>query len=168
MRNLTLTLVVAIAIMGGFYTGFRYEKSKADAAVPSSPAAAGTGRTGAGTAASPSTGAGAGAGAGGAGAGGGGFGGRGTIGTVSSLNGSTLTLKDAQGNSVTVNLQPTTTVTKTVAGSTGDLTQGVTVTVAGQRTADGTVTATSVTIVPAGTALGGGRGAPAASPSPGG
>jgi hypothetical protein len=65
-------------------------------------------------------------------------------------------------------LQPSTTVTKTVSGSTADLAQGATVTVTGQRGSDGTVTATAVTIVPAGTAFGGGGRGALASPSPGG
>ena len=169
MRNLTLALIVAIAVMGGFYSGFRYEKSKADAAAanPTSSltgaaaAAANTAKAGGGAA--PSPGATTGAGAGGAG---GGFG-RGTLGTVSSISGATLTIRDAQGNDVKVQLQPSTTVTKTLSGSATDLTQGVNVTVIGQRAADGTITATAITIVPAGFTIGGGGGGRGAPPSPG-
>ena len=156
MRNLTVSLVVAIALMGGFYSGFKYEKSKAPEAAASPAAFAGTGGTGttgtgrgAGASASPGTG-----GTGGAG-GAGGFGGRGTFGQVESVNGSVLTLKDAQGNEVKVQLQPSTTITKTVTGSASDLAQGVNVTVTGQRGSDGSVTATAITIVPAG--AGGGQ-----------
>lgn len=152
MRNLTVSLVVAIALMGGFYTGFRYEKSKVPEASASPAAFAGTGGTGGtgttgrgaggGTAASPGPGA--------TGGGGGGFAGRGTFGQIESISGNTITIKDAQGNQVKVQLQSSTTITKTVAGSTSDLAQGVNITVSGQRGSDGTVTATSINIVPAG------------------
>lgn len=140
MRNLTISLVVAIALMGGFYSGFRYEKSKVPQAAASPAAFAGVGGGGGGTA-SPGTG-----GTGGAG----GFVGRGTFGQVESVNGNLLTIKDAQGSEVKVQLQASTTITKTVGGAKGDLTQGVNVTVTGQRGTDGTVTAVAVNIVPAG------------------
>ena len=166
MRNLTFSLIVAIAVMGGFYTGFRYEKSKVPdtsgtsngVAALNAAAAAGTGRTGAGPSPSPSGGTVVSGGAGGFG--------RGTLGTVSSISGNTLTIKDAQGNDVKVQLLGSTTVTKTVAGSAADLTQGVNVTVVGQRAADGTITATAITIVPAGVTIGGGGGGGRGAPSP--
>lgn len=167
MRNLTVSLIVAIAVMGGFYAGFRYEKSKVPDSSAGSPVAGlnsagapgtGAGRTATGTSPSPGTG--------GTTTGGGSFAGRGTFGSVVSISGNTLTIKDAQGNDVKVTLQDSTTVTKTVTGSTSDLVAGANVTVAGQRAADGSVTATNITIVPAGSGVAIGRGAPP--PSPGG
>jgi uncharacterized protein DUF5666 len=155
MRNLTFSLIVAIAVMGGFYTGFRYEKSKVpdtsgqnNSVAAINAAGTGAGATRAGAGASPSPG------AGGVVTGGAGGFGRGTLGTISSISGNTLTIKDAQGNDVKVQLDSSTTVTKTVSGSVSDLAQGINVTVIGQRTADGTITATAITIVPARTTSG--------------
>lgn len=145
MRNLTVGLVVAVALMGGFYAGFRYERSKAAPAAP----VATTGPAGA-AAATPAARAGTGPSPG---AGVGGFGGRGTAGQVVSLDGSTLTIRDSQGTEVRVTLQGSTAVSRTVPGSAGDLTQGAAVTVAGQRGSDGSVAATAITILPAGAAV---------------
>jgi hypothetical protein len=156
MRSLTIGLGLLIFGLGGFYGGAKFEAGK----VPATPsltganaaaAAGGTGAAGRGTA----TG---GAATGGAGAlgGGGGFGGRGTFGQVTAINGDTLTLQDAQGNQIKVQLQPNTTVTKTVQGAKSDLATGNTVTVVGQRGSDGTVSATTITIIPAGSGPGGG------------
>lgn len=146
MRNLTVSLIVAIGVMGGFYVGFRYEKSKVPDTTNTSSAniaaLQGAARQAVAGATPVATG-------GGTGSGGGGFAGRGTIGTVESIAGNVLTIKDAQGNEVKVQLQSSTTITKTVSGSTSDLTQGVNVAVAGQRGSDGSVTANSITIVPA-------------------
>jgi hypothetical protein len=153
MNNLTIALVVVIAALGGFYGGAKVEQGKVPAAAASPVLPAGGGAGGAG---------GAGATGGTGGTGGGGFGGfaRGTAGQVTAISGNTLTITTAAGQQVKVQLSDTTTITKTVQGSRTDLQQGATVTVAGQRAADGSVTATSVTILPAGTTLpaGGGGG----------
>ncbi len=172
MRNVTLALIIAIGVMGGFYSGFKFEQSKAGSSAsgsPSTPTALAAGGAGAGGAGTGSTGSGT-TGAGNAGAGaagaGGGFGGRGTFGSVVSLSGSTLTIKDAQGNDVKVQLQGSTTISKTVSAQSSDLSQGVNVTVAGQRNSDGSVNATAITIVPAGAAFAGGGGGGRGAPSP--
>lgn len=73
----------------------------------------------------------------------------GLTGTVESVNGNTLTVNTAQGP-LTATLSGTTTITKTSTGTPADLVAGVDVVVTGQRGADGSVQATTVTIVPAG------------------
>jgi hypothetical protein len=70
----------------------------------------------------------------------GGFGGQ--AGQVESVSGDTLTLKDRQGQTITVKLTSSTTVRKSATGSLSDVKPGATVTVAGNP-------ATSITILPA-------------------
>jgi hypothetical protein len=77
----------------------------------------------------------------------------GTAGTVKAVNGADVVLTTAQGSLVTVVTSPTTVVTKTVAGTLGDLTPSEAVTVTGSQNADGTYTATRIVI--GGAALGG-------------
>ncbi len=77
-----------------------------------------------------------------------GFGG-GAFGTVKSIDGNTFTLTTAQSE-VKVTLSDTTTFEKTTAGTSADLQAGQDVTVAGQRDANGNITAAQVTILPAG------------------
>ena len=152
MRNLTIALGLLIFGLAGFYGGAKFENGK-QAATPTGAVVAGAGTTGTGAAGA--TGAGRGtagtgaAGGNGAAGGAGGFG-RGTFGQVTAISGDTLTIQDAQGNQIKVQLQPTTSIVKTVTGARTDLATGVTVTVGGQRASDGSVTATTVTIVPAG------------------
>jgi hypothetical protein len=78
----------------------------------------------------------------------GGFGGgrAGTAGTVKTVNGADLVLTTAQGSTVTIVTSPSTAVTKTVAGTLGDLTPGEALTVTGPQNADGTYTATRIVI----------------------
>ncbi len=99
----------------------------------------------------------------GGGAGGGGFG-RGLIGTVSSVDGDTVTVTTQAGN-VKVTVTPSTTFTKSAPGAISDLTKGtnVRVTAAGSSSGNSSgssVTANSIAEVPAG-AGGPGRGAAA-------
>ncbi len=162
MRNLTIALGLLIFGLGGFYGGAKYEAAKLPATPTLTGAGTAAGLAGNGTAAgrggsTPGTGnaGGTGTGFGGGGNGGGGFGGRGTFGQITAINGDTLTVQDAQGNQIKVQLQPNTTVTKSVQGAKSDLSTGATVTVAGQRGSDGTVTANAITIVPAGSGPGG-------------
>ena len=162
MNNLTVSLIVVIAVLGGFYGGFRYEASKVTTASAAATPATGTGatgRTGTGT----GTGAGAGAGGGGAFGGGGGAGGgagfaggRGNAGTITNLTATGFTLHSANGTDTKVTFAPSATVRKTVTGALSELADSVTVTVTGTRDASGNLVATTITIVPA------------ASPSPGG
>ena len=104
--------------------------------------------------------AGGGAGAG-VGAGGGGFlAGRAVQGTIEGIEGNVITLNTFQGPiQVTVASEATIQVTKT--GVIGDLSNGMTVAVTGERSEDGTFTAENVIGLPEGgfRGLGGGRGA---------
>lgn len=87
--------------------------------------------------------------------GGGGLGlgrGLGLQGTVTSINGDTLTLQTANGSTITVKLSSTTTFSKQMTGQRSDITQGATVRVginftAGANPGSGTVDATSLTLV---------------------
>jgi hypothetical protein len=150
MNNLTVALIAVIAVLGGFYGGFRYESGKVatTASAAATPAtggvAAGTGRTGAGTA-----GGGGFAGGGGAGAGAGaGFGGRGNAGTITNLTATGFTLHSANGTDTKVTFASSATVRKTVTGQLSDLSNSVTVTVTGTRDSSGNLVATAITIVP--------------------
>ena len=160
MRNLTDALVVVIAVLGGFYSGWKLSQSRAGSG--GSPSAA----VGFATP-SPSAAAG---GNGGNGGFTGGFAGRGTAGQVTAVSGNVITIHNpTTGQDTKVQLGSDTTVSKTLAGSTADLQPGVNVTVVGQPGADGTVNATSVSIVPAlpggGNGGNGGRGRGTPTPS---
>jgi hypothetical protein len=154
MNNLTVSLIVVVAVLGGFYGGFRYEASKVTTASAAATPATGTGTTGrTGT----GTGAGTGTAGGGGFAGGAGFGGgRGNAGTITNLTATGFTLHSANGTDTKVTFAPSATVRKTVTGALSDLTDTATVTVTGTRDSSGNLVATAITIVPA------------ASPSPGG
>ena len=76
-----------------------------------------------------------------------GFFGGGTTGQVKSIEGNVLTLSTAQ-NVTTVNLSNSTVIEKSVQGSTSDLQPGERVLVAGQRDAQGNITAAQITILP--------------------
>jgi hypothetical protein len=84
-------------------------------------------------------------GAGGTGAGGFGQNGGFTRGTVTSVQGTTVTLTDANGNTVKVTTGDSTKVTLNKEGKVADLQPGQTVTVIGQKGADGSLTATQLT-----------------------
>lgn len=76
--------------------------------------------------------------------------GRGTTGTLASINGNTLTLTTMQGTSVTVNVSDTTTIQKTVAGTISDLQVGESLSVMGAPDANGVIAARSISIRPQG------------------
>jgi hypothetical protein len=157
MKPAVISLAILIGILGGFYGGFRYGETKAVAATT--------------TIASSNSGSGQ-AGQGGRGNFGGGNGaflggqapcpspgatpattgnGRGgASGTITAVGDGTLTLHDARCNTdVKVSFASNATVTKVTQGSTADLKTGETVTVVGQRQADGSVKATAISIQPA-------------------
>jgi hypothetical protein len=98
------------------------------------------------------------------GPGGGGRGG-GVIGTIKSVNGNTMLVSTAQ-NVTTVTLTGSTTIAKTVNGTTADLQPGQNVTVRGQADSSGNVTATTIQLVPAGSFPGRG-GSADQTPTPG-
>jgi hypothetical protein len=151
MSNLIAGLFVVIALMGGFYGGYRYEATK----LPTTQAAA-TG-TGGNNAAGGGGGGRFGGGGGFTGAGGtaggggpaGGFGGRGSIGTVTNLTATGFTLHTIGGTDTKVTFASGAGVRKTVDGALSDLQDLETVTVTGDRDAAGNLTATVITIVPA-------------------
>jgi hypothetical protein len=75
----------------------------------------------------------------------GGFGGAGTTGSVSSLDGNTIYVKENGGNTVKVRLSSATKISKTEGVSREKLYPGDTVSVSGSTAPNGTVNATSVT-----------------------
>jgi hypothetical protein len=74
------------------------------------------------------------------------FFGRGTAGSVKTLEGDTLTLSTAQ-DVTTVTLTADTVVLKTLTGSTADLQPGLRVMVTGERDSSGVLTASQITIL---------------------
>ena len=84
----------------------------------------------------------------------GGFGGRRggggglTIGQVTAVNGTSITIQTFQGADETVDLSSSTAITKTVSGSVSDVAAGESVTVSGTAGSDGAIQATSVQIRP--------------------
>lgn len=156
MNTLTVGLIIAVGILGGFYAGARYGQGHP---LPSSPVAA-------------TQGGGANLGGGGGGAGGGGRGAGGqaaggfvpaATGQIVAVNGDTITVHDRTSNKdVKVNIGSAR-ITKTGEGTPADLTQNVAVTVIGQTGGDGVVTAQTIAIGGAG---GGGRFGGGGQPSP--
>ena len=71
-----------------------------------------------------------------------------TVGRVTSIDGSTITVQTAQGNQK-INLGTSTSVSKIATGATPDLTTGLTIFATGARKEDGSLDAASITQVPA-------------------
>jgi hypothetical protein len=100
----------------------------------------------------------------------GGLGGRGVVGSVTAVSASSITVNTRAG-SVTVAVPSSVKVQKTVAGSIADVKVGENVTVASTTDSSGNRTASSITIVPAGTTIPGfgdgqpGGGAPSGGPA---
>jgi hypothetical protein len=67
-----------------------------------------------------------------------------TAGTITSIDGDTITVKLADGSTVKVSTSDSTTVTKTSKAKVGDLATGDTITVIGQADSSGNVTATRI------------------------
>ncbi|HEV3046322.1 MAG TPA: hypothetical protein VGY13_03080 [Solirubrobacteraceae bacterium] len=92
-----------------------------------------------------------------------------TAGTVAYLDGSTLYVTNAEGNTVKVSTSAATSVTKTVKSSVGAVHPGETVTVVGSTGASGSVSAESISVGASGAGgalaalFGGGRGGGASS-----
>jgi hypothetical protein len=156
---LLLLLFAAAGFWGGSALQKHHDKSSGSTAAAAAASRFGAlaGRSGTGTSTGGRTSGGA---AGGAGTGGigGGFARNGTVGIVTTIEGSTVYVTDSSGNLVKVTTNPSSTVTKTVSGTVGDLQPGQTVVVQGSKAADGSTTARSITIAPAGSSFGlGGR-----------
>ena len=149
MKGLAVLLAVVVGALVGFYGGFHTGKGAASASTPTvTLTPAGTSGPSAATGASGASGSSGGRAAGG---GGGGFGGggRGTAGVVSNVTATGFTIHNAAtGADVKVVYDPAVAVRKTDPGVVADIKEGATVAVGGQVAADGTVTATTVTIIP--------------------
>jgi len=159
MNHLTAGLIVAIGILGGFYVGAKYGQGHP-------PPSATTTNTSSGGASGGGAGVAGGGGftrGGGGGAGAGGFAGSATVGTITAVNGDTITVHNARTNADVKVDVASARITKTTDGSPGDLAVNQTVTVVGAAGSDGVVTATTVAL---GAVLGGRQGAAAPSPSP--
>jgi hypothetical protein len=151
---LNLALLAVLLVAGGFIAGVLVEKGKSSsqsAAVGGGAAAARRAVAGGGAAA---------AGGGAAAAGDATAAGRApanaTVGTVSTIDGHSLFVSDAQGNTIKVRVASGAKVSKTAATSVAAIHPGDTVIVQGAKASDGSVTANSVRATAAG--LGGGGG----------
>jgi Domain of unknown function (DUF5666) len=158
LGKLTIGLAALLVAGAGFLGGLQVQQHEGTTGNTSTAArraattgtGTGAGGFGAGGFAGRGTGAGAGAGAGGTGAGAGGTGaGTGTtttvpavIGQIVSVTGDTVVVKNLGGQTITVKLSGTTTITQTTTAA--DLKAGQNVTVSGTTGSDGTVTATAV------------------------
>ncbi len=93
-----------------------------------------------------------------------------TAGTITSIDGGTITLKEANGTTISVSTTDSTSVTKSSTAKVSDLATGQTITVIGQADASGNVAATRISEGAAGAFGGfGGRGGapdPGATPAP--
>jgi hypothetical protein len=150
-------LVVVVALLGGFYGGYKVGGGGTAAAASGT----GSGNTRTGTAnfgggrftACPTTSGSAAASPEPSGA----TIRRGATGTVTNLTANSLTVHDARCNTdVTVDFTSTVIIRKTTLGATSDLQENETVAVTGTRQADGSIKANSITIVPAGSGAGAG------------
>ena len=156
--RLTLALAAGIVLAGAFGAGVLVQKHFGGTGVTTGAATAGNGFSRAGEGftrgsfpGSAAGGAGAAAGGAGAAAGGAGAaaGGAGTsstpvvVGTVVKASGRTITVKNFGGTKVTVTVPDGASVT--TSSSVSKLTAGTTVSVAGSKASDGSVTASSVT-----------------------
>ncbi|HEY5286032.1 MAG TPA: hypothetical protein VIJ50_02895 [Solirubrobacteraceae bacterium] len=172
LTPIPLALLGVLLIAGGFIAGVQVQKGQTSTAstggVPAGLASrfaalgGGTSSSGKTTTGVPAGGfPGAGTGAG-----------RPTSGTVAYLDGDTLYVTSAEGNTVKVKTSPSTSVTKTVKTKVKGIRPGETVTVLGATGTDGTVSAESISVGSSGTGLaallgGGGSGA-TSTPSSGG
>lgn len=149
-RITAATVVLALASMGaiGFALGVVIEKHqlpKTNQTQVSAAASAGAraARGSTTTVAGGAAGAGGGGAGGGGGGGGGGFGG-GLIGQVAAVDGTTLTVTEANGNVAKVTIAPTSAITRTNPATAADIKSGDYVTVQGAAGTDGTTTANRI------------------------
>jgi hypothetical protein len=129
MNKKIVWVIVAFIIVGGgsFYGGMAYAKSQTPARGQFAGLAGGAGRTGARGA-------------------GGGF----TTGQVISAGNGSITIQEQSGSTEIVLVSSSTSILKSTSGSLSDLTPGTTVVVTGTANSDGSLTAQSVQIRPAG------------------
>lgn len=154
-------LVVVVALLGGFYGGYKVGGSGTASAANSTSGqlkTANAGLGGRGFAACPSTSASPSAAPSGA------IARRGATGTITNLTSNSLTIHDARCNTdVKITFDQSVIVRKTIVGQVLDLQESETVTVTGTRQADGSIKANSINIVPAGSGILGGFGGGGAS-----
>lgn len=146
-NKLVVPLLICVVVFGGlgFYGGMTYQKQQTPATVGNLRGASGPGnlRNGAG---------------GGNFAGRGGAGMNGANGEIVQKDATSITLKLTEGGSKNVFYATSTRVAKTSEGTMNDLSVGTNVLVTGTANPDGSVTATSIQIRPAGMMFGGPRG----------
>ncbi len=148
--QIILGIVVIVVVAGGsFYGGMVYGKSQ----VPTFPNAALRGQGGAGAFVPGGQGTGGQSGATGRQGAQGGF----VIGQIEELGNGVLTITDANGKQTRVAVTDTTLIEKNASVTLADLTKGETVMVSGTTGTDGTITARSVQVSPAGRFVGGGQ-----------
>jgi hypothetical protein len=145
MKAAVVALVVVVAVLGGFYGGYKVGQSNVSAATSNSSGRSGNNNGGGFTR-----------------QGGGSFGGGGACpspgssgataganavarGRITSITSTAMTINTG-ACSVTIDFTTGTVVTKQAAGSTSDLQDSQTVTVIGTRQADGSVKATTIAI----------------------
>jgi hypothetical protein len=155
MKVVVIAMAVVVAVLGGFYGGYKVGQNNVSANTSSNSSSRGSGSNfaqGRGNfgAACPSPGSTPATGSQAL-----------ARGTVTNLTAHSMTVSNGTCD-VTITFAPTTAVYKTLAGSTGDLADNQTVTVAGTRQADGSVLAQTIQV--GGAALRG----PGASPGSGG
>ena len=143
MRTAAIALAIVIGVLGGFYGGLRYGETRPVAAKT---ATAGQGVRGNGSGFQGGTFTGGQApcptpGSAGRGA---------ATGTIRAAGNGTLTIHDSRCNvDVKVSYGSSAMVTRVTQGQAGDLKTGENVTVIGQRAADGSISATAISITPA-------------------
>jgi len=152
-HRLTFVLAALAVAAAGFYGGVLTQKHEDHGKTSTSSASNALAAFAARRAGATATG-GAAANTGGTGAGGGGAFGNRTTGTVKFVDGTNVYITDANGNVIKVATSPASSITKLDTGTTKDIAPGQTVSVSGPAGADGTVTATSLTVIPAGTSGG--------------
>jgi hypothetical protein len=74
----------------------------------------------------------------------------GTSGTVQVISGNTITINTRDNKTINVITSDSTTIRKTVSGQLSDITSGTSITVSGNTNTDGSILATSISIMPSG------------------
>jgi len=145
MKTYVVALLVVVAVLGGFYGGYKVGQNNVSASASTS-----GNRTNAGTASNAFTG---GRGVGAVCPSPGATPAAGTVsvarGTVANLAGTSMTVTNTSCD-VKVTFGPTVTVSKQALGSTSDLQDNETVTITGTRQPDGSILAQTIQIGPAG------------------
>ena len=124
MKNIIISVVISVVLAGGI--GYFVGSSHALGGAPANPTTRGNFA--------------------GRGAGAGGFGG--TTGSIVSNSGNSLTVSLKDGSSKVIFISASTTVMKTTAGSSSDLSSGTNVVVMGSTNSDGSITANSIQVRP--------------------